>query len=73
MTTCREGQLSDQIRQKTERIAFDRFCVLGACLEYTTLETRVCGALKSDDDDTKNNNNNNNSDNNNNNNKAYVQ
>ena len=48
MTTCREGQLSDQIRQKTERIAFDdRFCVLGACLEYTTLETRVCGALKS--------------------------
>ena len=46
MTTCREGQLSDQIRQKTERIAFDRFCVLGACLEYTTLETRVCGTLK---------------------------
>ena len=45
MTTCREGQLSDQIRQKTERIAFDRFCVLGACLEYTTLETRVCGAF----------------------------
>ncbi len=31
MTTCREGQLSDQIRQKTERIAFDRFLCVG-CL-----------------------------------------
>ena len=41
MTTCREGQLSDQIRQKTERIAFDRFCVLGVLVSSTRLWRRV--------------------------------
>ena len=30
-----------QIRSDRPMIAFDRFCVLGACLEYTALETRA--------------------------------